>query len=294
MVTRIGMIGRSEGNGHPFSFSSIINGYLSSRVREAGWPQIADYLDLRPRSDFGVLDLQVTHAWTQDFFETKKLCEATLIERPCQNIEEMFDQVEGVIIARDDWESHFELAKPFLDRQIPVFIDKPLTLDLKQLDAFSIYLENGSLMSCSGFRLAEELRNFQNEARQLGEVEFIDCIVVNDYAKYGIHMLEAVSSCIPNILNFENIEKSNFYQSFDFYYNNDSMLSLTCLRTNLPVLNIDFYFTNGYLRYSLKDNFRAFKSTLDAFGRMVATKIPPIEPRETIALMNMLVAISRL
>jgi glycine/D-amino acid oxidase-like deaminating enzyme len=63
-VTRVGILGVSEGNGHPFSFSAIINGYDDAGLAASGWPGIYDYVRRRDASEFGIGELQVTHAWT--------------------------------------------------------------------------------------------------------------------------------------------------------------------------------------------------------------------------------------
>ncbi len=65
MTLRLGVVGLSEGNGHPFSFSAIVNGYDDAGMAASGWPVIHDYLRLRDPSEFGGLGAQVTHAWTQ-------------------------------------------------------------------------------------------------------------------------------------------------------------------------------------------------------------------------------------
>ena len=45
MVKSIGIIGLSEGNGHPFSYSSIINGYSPEGLAASG---LAGDLRIRP------------------------------------------------------------------------------------------------------------------------------------------------------------------------------------------------------------------------------------------------------
>ena len=52
MVIRVGMIGLSEGNGHPFSMSAIINGYSDTGLAESGWPVIHEYVKRRHPSEF--------------------------------------------------------------------------------------------------------------------------------------------------------------------------------------------------------------------------------------------------
>ena len=80
MVIRVGIVGMSEGNGHPFSFSAIINGYNEEKFEEAGWPVILDYLRKSPSGQDGIAGAQVTHAWTQDPKVTAALCAASKIE----------------------------------------------------------------------------------------------------------------------------------------------------------------------------------------------------------------------
>lgn len=61
---KVGMVGMSEGDGHPFSFSAIINGYDDEGMARSGWEVIYDYVRKRHASEFGFDGVQVTHAWT--------------------------------------------------------------------------------------------------------------------------------------------------------------------------------------------------------------------------------------
>ena len=45
------MVGVSSGNGHPFSFSAIINGYDPEGLANAGWDVIYDYVRRRDLSE---------------------------------------------------------------------------------------------------------------------------------------------------------------------------------------------------------------------------------------------------
>jgi Predicted dehydrogenases and related proteins len=165
MVTKVGVIGLSPGNGHPFSFSAIINGYDDAGLAASGWPVIYDYVRRRDPSEFGIAGLQVTHAWTQDEIVTRRLCRACRIPHAVSRREAMLGNVDAVIIARDDAETHLEMAQPFLEAGLPVFIDKPLSLDLDALRFFRPYLDQGQLMSCSGMRYARELDEARASSR---------------------------------------------------------------------------------------------------------------------------------
>ena len=62
-------------------------------------------------SEFGFDGVRVTHAWTQDNEITKRLSKACLIPNIVDNLSDLIGKVDGVIIARDDYENHFEMAK---------------------------------------------------------------------------------------------------------------------------------------------------------------------------------------
>ena len=43
---RLGIMGMSEGNGHPYSWSAIFNGYNSLEMEDCGFPVIPEYLKI--------------------------------------------------------------------------------------------------------------------------------------------------------------------------------------------------------------------------------------------------------
>ncbi len=67
----VAIMGLTEGNGHPYSFAAIINGYDDAGFAASAWGGIHDYLRRRDGSEFGLPPLKVTHAWTQDPVETR-------------------------------------------------------------------------------------------------------------------------------------------------------------------------------------------------------------------------------
>lgn len=291
MVIRVGIAGLSEGNGHPFSFAAIINGYSDTKFTEAGWPVILKYLRDAPSGQDGIPGVRVTHAWTQDADITEMLCAATKIKNRSQNLIDMIEEIDALIIARDDWEEHFKMAKPFLERGIPVFVDKPLTLSVSELNYFSSFIESGKLMSCSGFRYASELSNFDKIQLEIGEIRLISGTVVKDLEKYGIHMLEAVSH-FEGILGETVVITRNFsdHESFSFKFDSGVSLNLDCLGEVNKVFHLSVYGEKSCAHFDLLDNFSAFKSTLERFFEMVVTGEPAIDPQKTVQLMRLLIA----
>jgi hypothetical protein len=291
LVIRTGIIGYSEGNGHPFSFSAIVNGYDDERFAAAGWPVIHNYLKAQSSDRFGIGDARVTCAWTQDPQLTNTLCAATRIEHTCASPEEMLGKVDAVIVARDDWESHAALAMPFLEAGLFVFVDKPLSLDDGDLARFEPYLRRGKLMSCSGLRYAAELDALRTPRPQweIGTPKLIHAAVLNGIEKYGIHMIEAVAGLQPAWGRASAIERLDTpHDAWSITLSDGTPLQLHCLGAVGKTFHLSFYGDRGHRHFDLHDNFSAFRRTLEQFFRMVTTGTPPIDPDETLAIMRLI------
>lgn len=289
MVINIGMVGFSEGNGHPFSFSAIINGYSNTKFVKAGWPIIYDYIRLKDCSEFGFDGVSVTHAWTQDPKLTEILCEACLIPYQVQHLEDMINEVDAVIIARDDYMYHLEIAMPFLKAGLPVFIDKPLTVCQKEFKHFLPFLRTGQLMSCSGMRYAVELDEVRSDIKTYGQLKLIRAAVVNDWEKYGIHMLDAVFSFInSNVISVQFVESS--HPSLALQLESGTLLHIDALGEVPRTFRIDIWGTHKRSHHEISDNFTMFRRMLWHFIWSVRNGKPAIPVDETTRVILSLIA----
>ncbi len=286
---KLGIIGFSEANGHPYSFSAIINGYDREGMQKSGWKGIFDYLEAKDESDFLQEMAVVTHIWTQDYDESLLISNAVKIEHVCREMQEMIGSVDGVIIARDDYEKHFELAKPFLEAGIKVFIDKPLSLDLEELKYFQPYLQGAQLMSCSGLRYARELDTLRNTIKQDATLKLIRGSVLNSWEKYGIHMLDAIFGLIDfdvkSVVAFE--EK---YKSVVIKTQSGVLIQIDALGLTVKTFEISTWSETSKEHIEINDNFTAFKRTMYYFIKMIRTNEVQINSELTLLIMKVLIA----
>lgn len=283
------MIGISEGNGHPFSFSAIINGFSESGLANSGWKVIYDYVRQRDASEFGIDNLKVTHAWTQDKGQTERLCEACLIPHAVEEIRGLIGQVDAVIIARDDYESHFDMAMPFLEAGLSVFVDKPLSLDLSQLKTLRPYMETGQLMSCSGMYYARELDEVRSTLDAYGKLKLIRGAVLNSWEKYGVHAIYAVLGVLDvRAVWVEAIEASHFSSAIAL--ENGCLLQIDALGSVPKTFSIDIWGEDARSTHEIGDNFSMFRRMLWHFGQAVREKRPMLNPRVTLDAMRILMA----
>ena len=171
-----------------------IRGMLNELDPHSAYLDASSYGDLQIHTtgEFGGLGMRVTHAWTQEPDTTQRLAAACGIDEVVGAPAEMLGQVDAVVIARDDHENHAELAMPFLNAGLPVFVDKPLTLDLDELRTFAPYLRSGQLTSCSGMRFAKELDAPRAEWPAYGTVRLVRGAILNDWARYGVLLVDGI------------------------------------------------------------------------------------------------------
>ncbi len=288
MVIRAGIIGFSEGNGHPFSFSAITNGYIPDKFKKSGWEGIYNYLERKDPTDFGISDLTINCVWTQDYKLSETISAACKIPIICNTVEDMLDQVDAVIIARDDWKSHFSLALPFLKCGKPVFVDKPLSLDIEELRQLKPYLMNGLLMSCAALRYAVELDQFREECKRELPIHINGNILI-DWERYGVHLLDGIFSAIP--FEVESVfSTGQNTRTTILNCKNDRIITLSCLGVTAKTFNISSYSSSSKANYEVDDNFTAFKRTLSNFRNMIISGEPVISADLTLNIMKTLIA----
>jgi len=291
-VIKTGIIGLfDKGNGHPFSYSSIVNGFSEKGYKKSEYSNILKYLKKKKIKDFKIKNVKITHAWTQNPKLTKILCAASKIKTPLKNYSSMLNQVDALIIARDDM--HYKISKPFLEKKIPVFIDKPLSLDQKELIFFSKYIKKGQLMSTSGLRYSKETKILKHEIKKLGKIKFITANIVNDWKKYGVHILEVLDEI--GFLDVKKIEKINTrYESYNLITKKNTNIIINCLGKNSAIYNISVFGDKGKFSIDFNDNFTAFKNTLKKFFYMVKSKKVLITPSRTLNIMKIIKSASKL
>jgi predicted dehydrogenase len=286
---KLGIIGINEGNGHPFSFSAIINGFDNEGMKDSGWDVIYNYLISRHASEFGFDNVEVTHAWTQDPEQTRKLARASKIPHTVVDVDDMVDEVDGVIIARDDYETHFPLAKSFLEKGKFVFIDKPLSLDVEELRFFRDYLQDGKLMSCAGARYARELDEIRSDIDSFGEMKLIRGTVINGMEKYGVHMLDGIFG----VTGFQ-VKSVSCYQakhtSMMIKNTDNSLIYIDALGSSSKTLQFDFWSDKKRFHAETNDNFSMFRRLLADFIAMIRSTKPTVDPELVIDTMRVLIA----
>ena len=134
---RLGIIGMTEGNGHPYSWSAIFNKYdREAMTKECPFPGIPAYLNKENYELMGIPGAAVKVVFCDKRSDAEHVSKLSLIPEVVDQPEEMIGKVDAVIIATDIGSEHVRRAKPFLDAGLPIFIDKPLCDNQEDLVLF--------------------------------------------------------------------------------------------------------------------------------------------------------------
>lgn len=291
MRLRLGVIGFSEGNGHPFSFSAIVNGYDDAAFAACGWDGIHTYLKRREPEAFGFDGVNVSACWMPDADMAACLAAACKIATVCESPNAMLGMVDAVLILRDDAESHLPMAQMFLDAGLPVFVDKPLCLDHETLALFEPYLRSGQLMSCAGLRFAGELDAWRATPEQFGDIKLIRGAVVIDWPRYGIHMLEAAMGALHGQIQPVAIRRHEAgHDSLAIRLASGAVFRIDALGVAAKAFRLDVFGSLAHGAVDMTDNFTAFQRVLAAFIQQVRTGRPAIPPEETLLVIRTIIA----
>ena len=293
-VLRLGVIGLSAGNGHPYSWSAILNGYDAEAMSACPFPAIPRYLAERRFPDDRLPGARVTHVWTQDRTLSESIARAALIEQVVDEPGAMLGQVDGVLLARDDAESHSHFAGPFLEAGLPVYIDKPLATSVAAAEALlALARRPAQVFSCSALRYAVELAMTDDLAEQIGTLEEVEARAPKAWATYAAHAIEPVIAWLPHdaVAPLEVAREGTLTAVCALIGRVRARFVTTGVADG--EVAIDARGSRGAVRLVFEDSFSAFRAALAAFLEQVHTGVEQIPRDQTLAVVRLIEAGAR-
>ena len=289
---RLAMLGMVDGNGHPYSWSAIFNGYDPGEMAKCPFPVIPAYLAKQPAGAFGIDGVRVTHIWTDDPADAERVARASLVPNILSRPEEAIGLVDAVVIPTDKGHEHVTRARPFIEAGLPVFIDKPLVDNVEDLKTILIWQAEGrAIMSGSCLRYAREFEPYYGSSQGLGVIRLVTITTPKSWERYGMHALEGIYPILgPGFLSARNSgTPGRNIVHFKHAGGADVVAAAIADMTGaFGVLGL--YGTAGHARAAFADTFYAFKKQLEGFVRYLRTGAPPFPFMETVELAKMLIA----
>lgn len=290
-MIKIGIIGMSPGNAHPYSWASIINGcFDADEITETGYPAVADYLTAN-KDILGVSGAKVTHVWTQERQISESIAMSSGIANIVDKLEDMTGQVDAVLLTRDDPENHVEMSRPFIDAGIPLFIDKPVACTYNDLEYFSKAWADGKfIMSCSSMRYANECRVVKQEISKLGAIELVTAVGKKDWIKYGVHLMEAVFSLLddPVARSVKHISESK-KDIVHITFENGIQCVVNIFMDISPTFQVSVFGQKDWRIMDIKNSFSMFRDNIIEFIRSVGEGKPRLSFDKTENIIRVLI-----
>ena len=288
---RLGVIGMTEGNGHPYSWSAIINEYNRERMtKECPFAGIPVYLNAKPSEAFGIDGVRVTHVYCNDRKDAEHVSQLSLVPQVVGSPEEMIGEVDAVLIATDIGGEHVERARPFVEAGVPIFIDKPLCDNAVDLSAFENWVAEGaSILSSSSTRFATEYAPYQYPNAPLGEWRYITMPMAKYWETYGIHALEAVYSITgPGFVSVRNTGAAD-RNIVHLKHQSGADVVIACGKEIVYGSAMTLCGAGGNASVVTQDTFASFKAQLVEFSDYLKSGVRPYPFSHTGELMRLVI-----
>ena len=289
---RIGILGMTEGNGHPYSWSAMFNGYDRAEMETCGFPVIPRYLEKQPQHTFGIDGARITCVCCTGYAgreEAEHIARASLIPTVYDDPKQMIGKVDAVIVATDVGDEHIERCRPFAENGIPMFIDKPLVNREEDLRTFVRWRKNGArFISSSSMRYNKTFEPFYLNHYEFGEIRYILSTMTKKYETYGIHALEAMYPLLGR--GFLSVRNTGTYENTVVHIKHRSGCNVNIIQgIGMMSSGMLILGTESTCHLTSDDSYYAFKKQLDVFVRWLRTGEEPFPFEETVELMKLVI-----
>ena len=291
---RLAMIGCTAGNGHPYSWSAMFNGYDKALMTaECPFAGIPAYLNKQPPETVPMAGAKVTHIHCSGDggFTAEHVAKCSLIPHVVAKPTDVIGHVDAVIIGTDIGGEHVTRARPFVEAGLPVFVDKPLADNAADLKVFTDWVAQGkAIMSSSSMRYTKEFIPYRLSTHDLGALRFVSITTPKSWETYGIHALEAIYPILgPGFVSVRNTGTKD---------RNIVHLKHKCGADAIVVASYDMSGgfgaltlcgTAGQKQLTSGDSFYSFKAQLVAFVDYLRTGVRPFPFAETVELIHLVI-----
>lgn len=173
-------------------------------------------------------DIEVVGVYSDEEEPPKKLNEAFGVP-VMKNYDELVGKVDGIMVTARHGANHYKYAKPYLSSGIPMFIDKPITIDGKEAEEFMSVAEKYGVRFCGGstcvhIPCVKELKE-KFSSGELGEIVGGHLVCpINIAEKYGgfyfytQHLVQIMTSVFGNAVErvYANRHGDKYSVIFDY------------------------------------------------------------------------------
>lgn len=274
-MLNVGLVGVNTS--HADAFARIFNGTA----------------DDAPRLNSG----RVVSIWGDDPERIATLAENHRIATTVSDPAAMIGAIDAVLVVDDTGGGalHAELARPFLEVGLPVFVDKPMTTSYA--DAVALFdlaeANDAPLLSCSALRFAMEMETAADELAAVGKLSSIVSVGPGDWFYYGVHAVELLGVVAGTGASWVHRHALPDKDISVIGYENGPAAVVETLRDAAYVFHLTAFGAEGFTSVHVEDAMGFYTNTMRAFATMAETGVAPLRRNQTLEVIAILEAGNR-
>ena len=298
---KIGLLGESEGNGHPFSWSAIFNGYEPTKMLNCGYNTIPEYLMRQKWDKPHIPNAQISYIWTPNIDRSKFIASTCKNVKATDSLSDLEGKVDAFIIARDDYINNLDIAKKICYQGKPILFDKQISMSYDQTLEIIKYCKIHKAPIFTGSAIAKNNDFPIKSWIEDPQVKTIKAITPKKWENYAIHIVEplikSLTDCELAILDSVEVISSS---------NQKTTIAIKAKRRNMPSCTLTIIADQNHKRgflftasdeatkelqtYEITDPFNCFKQYLIEFVAFCRLFQNPHRAEEAQLVQNSIIA----
>lgn len=215
--------------------------------------------------------------------------------------EDLIGKIDAVMIESQQGSRHLERARPFLERGIPTFVDKPFANSIEDADAMIALANkhNAPLMSCSALRYDPTVQEALSKRDQLGRIVSVE-VWGNaplhpgnpGLLHYGIHGVEMLYTLMGPGCKFLNNTSNEKGEVAVGLWADGRTGVVRGVREGQGGFGFTAHYEKGHFTAESKGA-RFYTEMLKEVVKMFQTGRSPIDPAETREIIAFIIAAAR-
>ena len=297
-MLKFGIVGLNAGNGHPYSFSAVFNGYDPEALeRYCDYPIIRKYLTTHHRNREFIDNARIDCIYAPEPGAAERVAKVAKIPHIASSLDELAERCDAILFTRDDIWNHWEMAGELFRTGKPIYMDKVLAATPEELEKFIAAAgPDYPLMTASSFRFAPLVAAAKREVKsdELLTVRGISGVV---WVRYAPHLLDALFEiCGRDVVTVQNSGRDRA-DIVTLTYRSGLEVVLQVFENIKCTLGLEMFFRKDtpprpvpYPDPTLESYFFSIANMMKAFTEMVATGKRRVSWAETVHMNRVVLA----
>ncbi len=273
-LIRIGVMDSSQGNGHMYSFSAIINGLNKNEINQCNFETILSYIKnhVTPVNDIAEI-AKVSSIYMEDRSLAERVAKFAQIETVYESESELAINVDAIIVTNDDPNNRNWKIPYLLESGKPIFLDKIIAYSEKEYKSLKALEKfKGQIYSSSAMQYAPVFEKL----KLTEEIESLEISVPKSWSLYSVHAIELFLAILKksedtaDFISFKRLNGTDVAELITNKHKTRVKIKASNI-SGTPFQAIEQYIDGRQNNLTMNDPFEAFSKMIREFLVSVQT-----------------------